>query len=213
MRDTTMAFGRIVALVVATIYVILFKPIQASVNHTFAANLPKLSTTSAQSVLKPTAPSLLVPKAEPPKPQPWAISSSPNGGTELVNKALEHYQNMGMTKQGAAMLIGNYLQEMPEAFTTGDPCHKSGYGDGGLALGFAQWHPGRRADMPCGFTEQLTWSVEVEMKRDSGGQKLHPLLFDAAATTHQIDYGVKAWERYGIKGHRYEYGLKILSQL
>ena len=151
--------------------------------------------------------------AEPPRPTPWAAITSPNGGTDYVNKALAHYQDMGMTKQGAAMLVGNFLQEMPSAFATGDPCHSSGISDGGLALGFGQWHPGRRTDMPCGFTEQLTWAVNVEMERDGGGKQLRPLLFDGNATAGQIDYGLKLWERYGIKGSRYQFGIDILNQL
>jgi hypothetical protein len=152
---------------------------------------------------------------KPPSPTPWTIESSPNGGTDYVNQALAHYQSMRLTRQGAAMLIGNFLQEKPSAFITGDPCGGT-LGDGGQAHGLGQWHPGRRYDMPCGFVEQLTWAVDVEMVRDNsngGGHDLSALLRDPSATIDQLDYAIKRWERYGHKGARYEYGLAILSQV
>lgn len=150
----------------------------------------------------------------PPKQAAWDIESTPGPRVKLryVNQAVAYYQNLGMTKQGVAMLVGNYLQEMPIAFVSGNPCDPAGYGDGGRALGFAQWHPGRRVKMPCGFHEQLGWALG-EMKRHHGGKRLRPLLFDSKATVDQIHIGIKGWEVYGVAGNRYQYGKNILKQL
>ncbi len=178
------------------------------------AALAQKSVLIAPLIEEPTSEPLQPPEAL--EPEPWNIEAIPagaRGDLVHVNNAIEHYQDMGLTKQGTAMLVGNYLQEMPEAFVSGDPCDPDGYGDGGKALGFAQWHPGRRADAPCGFYEQLTWAVNTEMKRDSGGQVLHPLLYDSAATADQLHYGLKKWERYGVAGKRYQFGIAILNQL
>lgn len=225
MRERTLAIGRLVALVLATALVIFFRPVQDNLkqamnvdfiktNATIAA-APKVSTpTSMMPTAKSKKAPIVRPKA-PSRPTVWAIQNSPNGGTSYVNKALALYQNMGLTKQGAAMLIGNFLQEKPSAFATGDPCGGAP-GDGGLAEGFAQWHPGRRGDMPCGFTEQLKWAVDVEMVRDNergGGHNLAGLLRTPSSSIGQLDAGIKAWERYGTKGLRYDYGVYILNQL
>lgn len=222
MRERTMAIGRTVAFVVATTLALVIKPTIDNTQHALGVDLAKPTTVAA--VEKPSTPDLHVPTAkpaeaekpkEPPRPAPWAIAESPNGGTPNVNKALELYQSMGLTKQGAAMLIGNFLQEKPSAFATGDPCGGV-LGDGGAAHGLGQWHPGRRYDMPCGFDEQLKWAVNVEMVRDNnkgGGHNLNALLKDPSATPAQLDYAIKGWERYGTKGSRYEYGIAILNQL
>lgn len=239
MRDSTMAMGRIIALVLATLTVVFYRPGLGGVQHAITpdkvihaqektaqktpnpasptASIPKTSSPSSPPVVPPpTLPPEPLKPVEPPKPAVWAVKSAPNGTLEGVNKALSLYQDMGLSKQGAAMLVGNFLQEMPQAFRTGDPCHTSGTGDGGLALGFGQWHPGRRVDMPCGFTDQLTWAVNTEMVRDNrngGGHNLGALVRNNAATPLQLDHAIKLWERYGYKGSRYEYGLSILGQL
>lgn len=226
MRERTLAIGRLVALVLATILMIFFKPAQDDFKQAMNVDFIKTDATVAAAP-KPSAPTSTLPAAKateapavqpqpaPGRPTPWAIQNSPNGGTDNVNKALALYQDMGLTKQGAAMLIGNFLQEKPSAFATGDPCGGVP-GDGGLAEGLGQWHPGRRADMPCGFTDQLKWAVDVEMVRDNergGGHNLAALLRDPNATTGQLDAAIKAWERYGTKGARYEYGIAVLAQL
>lgn len=224
MRERTIAIGRLLALVIATALIFLPQQQPQDIKTTRHADVAQASTaTPVAPAPQPTAPSLPVPqakpveapKSEPPKPQPWVISASPNGGTNNVNRALAHLQSMGLTKQGAAMIVGNFLQEKPSAFVTGDPCSGT-LGDGGKAHGFGQWHPGRRADMPCGFIEQLTWAIDTEMVRDhknGGGHNLSALLRDPSATEYQLDAAIKKWERYGHKGKRFEYGVSILAQL
>src|SRR5690606_1164792 len=143
-----------------------------------------------------------IPKpAKPVTPPPkvvWQVSSSPHAKTSVadINTALSHYQDMGMTKQGAAYLIGNFVGE---SYLT--PCGQ--YGDGGRAHGLGQWHPGRRADMPCDFKEQLTWAVNTEMVRDT--PQLKEALFNPAVGIPDIKALIKAWERWGVEGSRWSY--------
>lgn len=142
----------------------------------------------------------------------WEIINSPRElvGVEKINASLAHYQNMGMSKQGAAYLVGNFIQEKPSAFIDGNPC-AGVMGDGGRAHGFGQWHPDRRFDMPCGFEEQLSWAVNTEMVRDT--PDLKQALFDINSSPSTIAYLIKKWERYGEEGNRFYYGESILSQL
>lgn len=153
--------------------------------------------------------------AEPPKPIVWAFTSVPRTDVSLewANAALAFYQQKGLTKTGAAYILGNYMQEMPVAFQYGDPCHVSGFGDGGDALGFGQWHPGRRYDMPCGFYEQLDWAL-LEMDRDAAGMG-YSSLKDALQTDDiaLIKDRIKRWERYGVEGRRFSYGDYLLNHL
>lgn len=125
---------------------------------------------------------------------------------DRINQALELYQSIGLTKQGAAMLIANFITE-----SSLDP--QGCRGDGGTACGLGQWRFGRRAGLPEGYTQQLRWAVEVEMVRDYGGHKLKQYLFDPAASPADILAGLKAWERWGIEGNRHAVGLGILSQI
>lgn len=217
MHERTHAIGRIVGLVLATASIVLAVPVQDTITQnlqTKTADKPIIVPTTVKAKAMEAVAVKTTP-AEPPKPAPWSVDSSPNGGTELVNKAIALYQSMGLTKQGTAMIVGNFLQEKSSAFVTGEPCGGTA-GDGGLAMGFGQWHPGRRTDMPCGFNEQLTWAVNIEMVRDdqhNGGHSLSGLLRDPNATPEQLDRAIYLWERYGHKGLRYEYGIALLNQL
>lgn len=150
----------------------------------------------------------VVPEPTPPVPERYAVSSSPHGAVSVdtINLALGVYQDMGMTKQGAAYLVGNFIAESKMI-----PCGL--YGDGGLAQGLGQWHPSRRQDMPCDLVEQLKWAVNTEMVRDYGGHKLKAWLFDPSASADTISLGLKQWERYGLEGNRRLYGDKIFNQL
>lgn len=145
------------------------------------------------------------------KPPSWSVSR-PVGSVEAkhINAALAIYQELGLSKTGAAYIVGNFVQESPRAFV--NPCEQ--YGDGGQALGFGQWHPGRRADMPCGVREQLIWAYKVEMPRDAAGGGYVALSErlrgnDAA----YIMQGIQQWERYGHEGARYQYGQQILAEI
>lgn len=136
----------------------------------------------------------------------WAVAYSPVGNVSVdnINTALAHYQDMGMSRQGAAYLVGNFMGESHLI-----PC--GNYGDGGLAQGFGQWHPGRRYDMPCDFKEQLTWAVNVEMVRDTPA--LRDVLFDPNASTYTIMASIQSWERWGTLGARWTYAQSIINQL
>lgn len=164
-------------------------------------------TVSAAVAEKPAVAPAPVP--EPPKPKPWAIATSPHARVALadINTALAHLQGKGLTKEGAAYLVGNFIGE---SYLT--PCGQ--YGDGGQAHGLAQWHPGRRADMPCGLIPQLDWAIDVEMPRDAsaGG---YGCLCDALRTADiaLIKLRTKQWERWGIEGARWQYAASVYSQL
>lgn len=139
-------------------------------------------------------------------PAKWAVSSTPNTRVPVstINRAVQHLQNMGLSKQGTAYLVGNYLGESSLI-----PC--GNWGDGGRAHGFGQWHPGRRQDMPCGFEEQLTWSVNVEMVRDT--PQLRNVLFDSNSDVETIKHWIYRWERWGVLGSRWVYAAAIHQQL
>ena len=113
---------------------------------------------------------------------------------------------MGLTKQGAAMLIGNFIAESGL-----DP--QGCRGDRGTACGLGQWRFGRTEGLPEGYLEQLRWAVEIEMVRDFGGHHLKELLVNPAASSADIMVGLKAWERWGFEGGRRAFGLEILSQI
>lgn len=153
------------------------------------------------------------PEPEPvpePAPQPvvWAVTKSPHGRVPVdkINTALAHLQKKGLSKEGAAYLVGNFIGE---SYLT--PCGQ--YGDGGKAHGFAQWHPTRRHDMPCGFIEQLDWAIDVEMVRDSRGN--YPCACEALKTADipTIKLRLKQWERWGVEGNRWAYAASVYSQL
>lgn len=144
-------------------------------------------------------------------PVRWTATAPVNGvSVASLNNALAIYRDKGLSKTGAAYLIGNFAQESPSAFV--DPCLR--YGDGGRALGFGQWWPARRADMPCTVNEQLVWAIDVEMPRDARHNG-YASLSDRLRTDNvqDITTGLKQWERYGIEGNRYVYGQQLLNQI
>jgi hypothetical protein len=146
------------------------------------------------------------PEPTPVAPARWAVTWVDRAATvEQVNTALAVYQDMGMSKQGAAYLIGNFMQESHLI-----PCADI-KGDGGLAWGLGQWHPTRRQDMPCGYVEQLTWAVNVEMVRDTPA--LRDVLFDPNASIETIQVMLHKWERWGTLGVRWQYANTIYQQL
>jgi len=142
-----------------------------------------------------------------PKPPRWAVSTSPHGAVTIdeINTALQVYQDKGMPKLAAAYLVGNFIGESHLK-----PCD-SVRGDGGAAWGLAQWHPGRRADMPCDYVAQLHWAVDVEMQRDSPASRA--TLFDPNAGIGDIQQALKNWERWGTLGARWVYAADVYAQI
>lgn len=138
----------------------------------------------------------------------WTTTVDPSGKgqVEKINIALALYKSMGMTKQGAAMLIANFLSESGL-----DPANCRG--DGGTACGLGQWRFGRQAGLPTGYEEQLRWAVETEMVRDSGGHLLKQHLFNPTATPDDIYLGLSKWERWGIAGDRYTVGTELINHI
>jgi hypothetical protein len=138
----------------------------------------------------------------------WTVSSDPSGKNlvDKINIALATYQDMGLTKQGSAMLVGNFISESGL-----DPLNC--LGDGGTACGLGQWRFSRQEGMPQIYEEQLKWAVEVEMVRDSGGHQLKASLFDPNASIEVIYEGLRQWERWGVAGDRYNIGQAILAQI
>lgn len=184
------------------------------VNYSVAAEQPATAiestqtTTPAEPTPEPTPITAVEPQPEPTPvvPARWAVTWVDRAATvEQVNIALAVYQDMGMSKQGAAYLIGNFMQESHLI-----PCADI-KGDGGLAWGLGQWHPTRRQDMPCDYVEQLKWAVNVEMVRDTPA--LRDVLFDPNASIETIQVMLHKWERWGTLGLRWQYSNTIYQQL
>lgn len=144
--------------------------------------------------------------AQPIKPAAWRVSYSPHSlvTVERINEALGVLQDMGMTKQGAAYTVGNFITE---SYLDPDRCTP----DGELACGLAQWHPNRRTDMPAGLTAQLKWAVDTEMVRDR--PQLRAALFDPNASVDTITTEFYRWERWGVQGARWTYAANVLAQI
>jgi len=162
----------------------------------------------AQVAYKPKASEVDTAKTEQ-LPTKWTVSQSPNTKVtvEQINYFLENFKNRGMSKEGASYLIGNFITE---SFLT--PCEQSG--DGGLALGLAQWHPGRRYDMPCDLNEQIEWAINVEMVRDSSA--MNYVCVCESVKSNDVDlikHTIQKWERWGVLGNRWEYAQNIYNQI
>lgn len=139
----------------------------------------------------------------------WTVSSSPNTKVSVaqINYFLENFKNRGLSKEGASYLIGNFITE---SYLTS--CEQSG--DGGLALGLAQWHPSRRQDMPCDLNQQIEWAFSTEMVRDSSGMGYTCVC--ESVKTNDIDLiksTIQKWERWGELGNRWEYSQNIYEQI
>jgi hypothetical protein len=157
----------------------------------------------ADILRRSTIPAVVV--NQPTQPIEWTLGSEINGvDVNLTNTALQYYQSTGMTKLGASFLVGDFLQES-RLVACGN------HGDGGLSWGFAQWHPDRRNDMPCDFSAQLAWAVNVEMARHT--PTLKSALYDPNATVAMLEAQIYKWEVYGVQGNRFEYGQQIYNQI
>ena len=163
----------------------------------------------SKTVIKPSKKKIVQPVAKKPASEPsWEVKTSPHSLVDVatINRMLAHLEKKGLSKEGAAYLTGNFIGESHLV-----PCGNTG--DGGQAMGFGQWHPSRRYDMPCGFIEQLDWAIDVEMPRDSAGS--YPCLCEALKTANipLIMLRTQQWERWGVLGARWIYANNIYSQL
>lgn len=118
-----------------------------------------------------------------------------------VRDALAYYMDSGLTKTAAAYLVGNLIAE--------SGLNEAGTGDGGLALGIAQWHPNRRYDMPADYHGQLAF-VLVEMRRQT--PTAHDII-TGSPTADQAAYALKVFEAYGVEGNRFIYAEDILNRI
>lgn len=171
-----------------------------------------LRGTSVPLTKQSEAPVPTPPAPAPAPPEVWDVASSPHArvSVDQINQMLALFKAKGVTKQGAAYLTGNFIAESYLL-----PCAAE-RGDGGLAWGLAQWHPGRRADMPCELAAQVDWAIDVEMPRDAAAgryRSLKDVLYDPNAGRADFLQGFKQWERYGVEGNRAVYGDAIMSQL
>jgi hypothetical protein len=186
---------------------------------TISAVVPPVNVSAAAAPEKTAPAADPITPVETPQPvaaaapvdKPWVVTQTVHGvHPDSINNALAVFKGIGLTKEGAAFIVGNYAQESAHAFT--DPCVS--FGDGGLALGFGQWHPARRVDMPCTVNAQLIWSVDVEMPRDAlhnGYVSLSDRL--KSNDIADIKNGIKRWERYGYEGNRFLYGQQIYDEI
>jgi hypothetical protein len=158
-------------------------------------------TTKKQEIMAATA-------EKAPPPPVWTVTSSPHPAVsiETINTVLAWAQEKGLSREGAAYLTGNFIGESHL-----QPCGMRG--DNGKAWGLAQWHPGRRADMPCGLIEQLNWAVQVEMPRDAGTR--YSCACDALRGNDipLIKKRLQQWERWGVLGNRWVYSDQLYNQI
>lgn len=75
---------------------------------------------------------------------------------EAVNKAMAYFQSQGWSKEQSAGLVGN-LQVESGNFSP-DVVSGKRRGDGGKAVGIAQWHPDRQAQFKSRFGRNLVGS-------------------------------------------------------
>lgn len=118
-----------------------------------------------------------------------------------VRDALAYYMDAGLSKTAAAYLVGDLVAE--------SSLNQDDVGDGGLALGIAQWHPNRREDMPADFHGQLSF-VLTEMRRET--PDAYQLMMDDP-TPDEATLAMKAWEAYGIEAGRGAYAQYILEKI
>lgn len=134
---------------------------------------------------------------KPPNPRKMypAIGSA---SSESVTTAIEFYQNKNITNVGVAYLVGNFIYESglkPEAV-----------GDGGLALGIAQWHPERRVGLPGTLDGQLSYAWD---------ELQHYPLKSALYGTDEgfLINAIRRYEGYSTEGNRFMYARQLMGEL
>lgn len=130
---------------------------------------------------------------------------------DKIKRAINYYLGKGLSIEGAAYLIGNYIQE-----SSLDHQIVNSFGNTGLA----QWDANRQTfdgGIPLGdndFERQLGWALD-EMVND-GNLMGHDVRSAVNGSDIQaITDGLSAWERYGgsEEGSRYRYGAQLLEAL
>lgn len=118
-----------------------------------------------------------------------------------VRDALAYYMDSGLSKTAAAYLVGSLVYE--------SSLNEMATGDGGVALGIAQWHPNRRYDMPSDYHGQLEF-VLAEMKRQTPGAYI---LIMSSPSPEQAAQAIKVFEGYGVEGMRFDYANHIIQKI
>lgn len=133
-----------------------------------------------------------------PSPERKLYSPIGNATSESVTTAVEFYQSKGITNVGVAYLVGNFVSESslrPDAI-----------GDGGLALGIAQWHPERRVGLPDTLQGQLEFAWREIQNYPLAGA-LH------GTNEWVLQNGIKRYEGYSVEGNRFVYARELLKEL
>lgn len=82
------------------------------------------------------------------------MSGATSNTTEKERQALNYFVDRGYTKDQAAGIVGNLVQE--------SNLNPNAVGDGGQAIGIAQWHPPRQADFKKAFGKDIKDSTFEE---------------------------------------------------
>jgi phage protein D len=130
-----------------------------------------------------------------------------------IKRAVNFYLGKGMSLEGAAYLVGNYIQE-----SSLNHLANNGLGN----IGLAQWDASRRATnggIPLGtndFVKQMEWAI-AEMVTDSVNSGENHNVREKLNGTNisAITHALSRWERYGgnEEGGRYAYGAQLLEAL
>lgn len=118
--------------------------------------------------------------------------------SEAVTSAVEFYQSKNLTNDGVAYIVGNFIGESglrPDAV-----------GDNGLALGIAQWHPGRRVGLPSDLNGQLSYAY-AEIQHYPLASALH------GSNQWLIKNGIRQYEGYSVEGNRFIYADQLRQYL
>lgn len=139
------------------------------------------------------------------------ISSLNGVDPSKIKRAINFYLSKGLSIEGTAYLVGNYIQE-----SSLDHQIVNDFGNTGLA----QWDSNRQqfgGGIPLGdndFENQLGWALE-EMVSDGNlmGHNVRSAL--NGSDIQAIMSGLSAWERYGgnEQGSRYRYGAQLLEAI
>lgn len=128
---------------------------------------------------------------------------------DKIRRAINFYLSRGLSVEGSAYLVGNYIQE-----SSLDHQIVNAFGNTGLA----QWDANRQlfgGGIPLGdndFERQMGWALE-EMISDGNlmGHDVRSAL--NGSDINSIMRGLSDWERYGgnEEGYRYRYGAQLLE--
>jgi hypothetical protein len=142
------------------------------------------------------------PPSEPPtsvkKPERKMYPAIGSASSESVTTAVEFYQSKGLTNVGVAYLVGNFVGE--------SGLRPHAVGDGGKALGIAQWHPERRVGLPDTLHGQLEYAW-----REIQAYPLKGALYGTNESLLRAQ--IKRYEGYSVEGNRFVYAEQLLKEL